>query len=150
VTNQAIARDLLAALCSLQGLATVAIDLNRTHASNPTWTGHARFHVVWQTASYACLAVIEVWLVLAGGPLQDLRFHLAAVLAAVPMVGFFGAFLARNIYKGTLSDPNGMPPLRIKLRSSTLRIDLNLVAEICGILALAALVALYRHSGIST
>ena len=41
MTNQTIARDLLAILCCLQGLTTLAIDLNRTHATNPEWPGHA-------------------------------------------------------------------------------------------------------------
>jgi hypothetical protein len=149
VTNQTIARDLLAALCLLQGLATVAIDLNHTHATNPDWTGHARFHLVWQTAAFAWLALLEVPLILVGGPLQDQRFYLASVLAGVPMLGFFTAFFARRIYKGTLSDPNGMPSLKIKVRGSTVCIDLNLVAEAGGILTLAAIVALHWHRGAS-
>ena len=149
MTNQTIARDLLAALCLLQGLATVAIDLNHTHATNPDWTGHARFHLVWQTAAFAWLALLEVPLILVGGPLQDQRFYLASVLAGVPMIGFFTAFIARRIYKGTLSDPNGMPSLKIKVRGSTVCIDLNLVAEAGGILTLAAIVALHWHRGAS-
>jgi hypothetical protein len=114
LTNETIACDLLAALCLLQGLATVAIDLNRTHATNPDWLGHARFHLVWQTASFACLAVFEVLLVLVGGPLHDEHFYLASMLAGVPMFGFFAAFISRRIYKGTLSNSNGMPLLKIK------------------------------------
>jgi hypothetical protein len=149
VTNQTIARDLLAALCLLQGLATVAIDLNRTHATNPDWTGHARFHLVWQTAAFAGLALLEVPLVLVAGPLHEERFYLASILAGVPMFGFFAAFISRRIYKGTLSDPNGMPLLKIKVRGSILCIDLNLVAEIGGVLTLAAILALYRHVGVS-
>ncbi|HEV2485772.1 MAG TPA: hypothetical protein VGT08_09590 [Terracidiphilus sp.] len=145
MTNQAIARGLLAVLCCLQGLATLAIDLNRTHATNPEWPGHARFHLVWQTAAFAVLAALEVLLVLATGPLQDQRFYLAAILAGVPMLGFFAAFIAHGLYKGTLSDPNGMRPLIITVRGSSLRIDLNLVAEICGLLALAAIFAIYRR-----
>ena len=149
MTNQAIARCLLAAFCLLQGLATVVIDLNRTHATNPAWPGHARFHLVWQTAAFAWLAVLEVPLVLVAGSLQEQRFYLAAILAGIPMLGFFSAFIARSIYKGTLSDPNGMPSLKINFQGATHRIDLNLVAEICGILTLAAIVALYRHVGAS-
>jgi hypothetical protein len=145
MTNQAIARGLLAALCCLQGLATLAIDLNRTHATNPEWPGHARFHLVGQTAAFAWLAVLEVLLVLAAGPLQDQRFYLAAILAGVPMLGFFAALIGRGLYKGTLTDPNGMQPLIIRVRGSSRRIDLNLVAEICDLLALAAIVAIYRH-----
>jgi hypothetical protein len=38
-----------------------------------------------------------------------------------------------------------MQPVTIKVRGSDLRIDLNLVAEIVGLTALAAIVAIYRH-----
>lgn len=145
MTNQAIARGLLASLCLLQGLATMAIDLGRTHATNPMWPGHARFHLVWQTAAFVWLALLEVWLLLIGGPLMDQRFYLAAILAGIPMFGFFTALISRRIYKGTLSDPNGMKPAFIKLRRSTFRIDLNLVAEVAGLLTLAAIVAFYRY-----
>jgi hypothetical protein len=145
VTNQAIARGLLASLCLLQGLATMAIDLGRTHATNPMWPGHARFHLVWQTAAFVWLALLEVWLLLIAGPLMDQRFYLAAILAGIPMFGFFTALISRRIYKGTLSDPNGMKPAFIKLRRSTFRIDLNLVAEVAGLLTLAAIVAFYRY-----
>ena len=147
MTNQAIARYLLAALCLLQGLATVVIDLNRTHATNPAWPGHARFHLVWQTAAFAWLAALEVPLVLVAGSLQEQRFYLAVILAGIPMLGFFSAFIARSLYRVTLSDPNGIPPLKIRFRGTIHRIDLNLVAEIAGILTLSAIVALYRHVG---
>ena len=125
MTHQAIACDLLAALCCLQGLATLVIDFNRTHATNPEWPGHARFHLVWQVTTIAGLTLLEVVLVLASGPFQEQRFYLAAVLAGIPMLSFFAAFIARCIYKGTLSDPNGMQPAIIKVRGSNLRIDLN-------------------------
>lgn len=144
MTHQAIARDLLAALCGLQGLATLAIDCNRTHATNPEWPGHARFHLVWQVTTVAGLTLLELVLTLASGPFQEQRFYLAAVLAGIPMLSFFAAFIAHGVYKGTLSDPNGMQPARIKVPGSTFRIDLNLVAELCGLLALAAIIALYR------
>jgi hypothetical protein len=145
MTNQAIARDLLAALCGLQGLATLAIDLNRTHATNPQWPGHARFHLVWQTAAFAWLALLEVVLIFIAGPLQDQRFYLAATLAGIPMLGFFSALIGRGIYRGTLSDPNGIKPLIITVWDSKILVDLNLVAETVGVLALAAIVAIFRR-----
>ena len=144
MTHQAMARDLLAALCCLQGLATLAIDFNRTHATNPEWPGHARFHLVWQVMTIAGLTLLEVVLVLGSGPFQEQRFYLAAVLAGIPMLSFSAALITRCIYKGALSDPNGMQPAIIKVRGSSLRVDLNVVAELCGLLALAVIIALYR------
>ena len=97
MTSQAIARGLLAALCILQGLATMVIDLNRTHATNPLWPGHARFHLVWQTTAFAWLALLEVALLLSAGPLQEERFYLAAILAVIPMLGFFCGLISRSM-----------------------------------------------------
>lgn len=148
MTHEVIARWLLASLCCLQGLATLAIDLNRTHATNPEWPGHARFHLVWQTTAFAWLALLEVALIFARGSSQEQRFYLAAVLAGIPMLGFFSAFIGRHLYKGTLHDPNGMKPLAFKVHGSMVLVDLNLVAEIAGVLALMAIVALYRHMSI--
>jgi hypothetical protein len=145
VTDKEVARGLLAALCCLQGLATMAIDLNRAHAANPEWPGHARFHLVWQVAAFAGLALLEAVLVITPGPFQQQRFYLAAILACIPMLGFFAALISRRVYGGTLSDPSGMRPVTIAVRGSNLSIDLNLVAEAGGLLALAAIVALYRH-----
>jgi hypothetical protein len=65
------------------------------------------------------------------------------------MLGFFAALIGRSLYRGALSDPNGMPPATIAIRGSNLRIDLNLVAEAGGVLALAAIIALYRHFGVA-
>jgi len=84
VTHVSIARGLLAILCGAQGAATLGIDLNRTHATNPRWPGHARFHLVWQAASYAFLSLLEVALVLAAGPWPEQRFYLAAIRRVSP------------------------------------------------------------------
>src|ERR1700736_2148177 len=69
VDHQLIARVLLATFCGLQGTATAAIDLSRTHAKHPAWPGHARFHVVWQTANVLVLSVFEIALISMSGPL---------------------------------------------------------------------------------
>lgn len=144
MTHLAFARDSLALLCGLQGLGTVAVDLNRTHATNPLWTAHARFHVVWQTANMALLALLEVALVLFHGPFQEQRFYLAAVMAAVPMAGFFAPLIGRRIYGGALSDPNGIPPANVRLFGRTFKVDLNTAVIVMGLSALAAIIEIYR------
>jgi hypothetical protein len=141
---QSTARILLGIFCLTQGLATVVLDLNRTHAGHPQWLGHARFHVVWQTVTAMVLAIVEVWLVWSHGPLASERFYVTAILASAPMAGFFVALVSRHVYGGTLSDPGGIPPLRIQLRGREMQLDMNLVAEIAGVIAVAGLVELYR------
>lgn len=142
--HQSVARALLAFFCTVQGIATAVIDLGRTHATHPLWLGHARFHVVWQTANVAALSALEVALVLMRGPWMTERFYLAAILAGVPIFGFFAALITRRLYGGTLSDPQGMPPWSVHLHGKQLRIDLNVVAEIMGVAALAVIVAIFR------
>ncbi len=72
------------------------------------------------------------------------RFYIAAILAGVPMMGFFVAVFARRLYGGTLSDPQGIPPWIVRLYGTQFHIELNVVTEIVGLLSLAAIVAFYR------
>ena len=144
MTHQDMARDLLAVFCALQGAATIVLDLNRTHAANPLWLRHARFHVVWQVATTAALAVVELLLLFAFGPLTASRFYLVLALATLPVFGFFVALVTRFIYGGALSDPNGIQPMTIRRGETTVRIDLNLVAETMAIIVLAAILLLFR------
>jgi hypothetical protein len=143
--HRVVASILLTGFCALQGLATVAIDLNRTHASNPLWPGHARFHVVWQNATVALLSVLEIWLIWWCGPLARQRFDLAACLASVPCFGFLLACVGRRFYGGSLSDPNGIPPVRIAIAGRLVRFDLNLAAIFTALLLLAIILAVYQQ-----
>lgn len=145
--HQGVARALLAALCVLQALATVAIDLNAHHAQNSSWTGHARFHVVWQTTAFAALATVELVLLSAPGPLAEQRFYLAAALTGIPMLAFFVAFTGRQLYGGLLADPDNLPPLPVRIFAGNWHIDLNLAAEIAGLLSLVAIILIFRQPG---
>lgn len=145
MTHASIARGLLALLCGLQGLGTLVIDLGPSHATNPEWLRHARFHVVWQVINSALLSIVELVLILGAGPLREERFYLAAILASVPMLGFFAALIGRKLYGGALSDPNGIKPARIAIFGSEIRIDMSLVAETVAFLMLVAMVLLFRH-----
>ena len=145
MTHTAIARTLLMLLCGLQGLGTLVIDLGRTHAGNHDWLRHARYHVVWQAASTALLSLVELALLLTPGRHLEDRFYLAAILASVPMLGFFGAFATRKLFGSALSDPNGIPPARVVILGSEKWIDLNLVAEAAALTVLLSIVVLYRN-----
>jgi hypothetical protein len=126
--TQSAARCLLATLCTAQGAATLAIDLNRTHSSNPLWLKHARLHLGAQAISYALLALIEI------APILTPVVPRAALLSRRdarpdPKLSFLAAFVFRRIYDCTLYDPEGIQPLRVTAFGSELRIDLNLVAS---------------------
>lgn len=141
--HRIIARGLLALLCLFQGVGTLAIDLNRTHAANPQWPQHARFHLVWQVISVVLLSALEVALICWQGPHVEQRFYLAALLACIPLLAFLIAFISRKWYDGDLSDPNGIPPARIAIAGTIIRIDLNLVVVPAALLALVVILAIY-------
>lgn len=132
---------MLSTLAAAQGVAPLFIDLNRTHATHPLWPGHARFHVVSQTLIAFMAAIPEVGLVWWGAAWC---FYLAALLTAIPMIGFVLAMLFRGLYGGTLHDPMGIPPGRIRFRGRVREFDVNVVIVSAGLAVLAAAVVLFR------
>jgi hypothetical protein len=107
------------------GFATIKADFNRTHATNPQWTPHARFHVVWQIVSYTGVALIALGLIWLKGPLPRERLYLAAALALAIYGAFFIAAAARPLFGGKLYDDNGYPPFQPPFGSTNWRWDVN-------------------------
>lgn len=138
-----VAEIALSCLCLIQGLATLAIDFNQTHATNPLWPGHARFHVVWQSCGVALLSLLELVLIWLHSTYRKEAFYLASVLAAMSPLAFLIAWLGRKIYEGTLSDPNGIPPVRLMLFGTRFSIDLNLTAVVAALISLPVILAMY-------
>lgn len=135
-----LARLALSSLCMVQGVATIAIDCNRRHATNPLWPRHARFHVVWQTLTVALLSVMEVVLIWSG---RSDAFYLASLLAALSPIAFLAAFSVRRMFGGTLSDPNGIPSARVRVLGVMRSFDMNLVAVLVALFALVVINAIY-------
>ena len=107
-----LARILLTVATLGYALVTVKADFNATHATNPLWTPHARFHVVWQVLSYVGVGLIALGLIWIGGPQEIERLYLAGGLGIAMYGGFFAAMLARPSYGGVLYDDNGYRPFR--------------------------------------
>jgi hypothetical protein len=127
-----LARLMVTAVAAGQGITPLFIDLNRTHATNPLWPGHARFHVVWQTVGFFFLGVIVVTLIWLPSPESRLLFYLAALLTASPMLSFLVAMFSLRAYDGTLHDPNGIQPVRIRIGTTVREFDMNAVLVIVG------------------
>ena len=141
-----VPRLLLTAATLGYGLVTVRADFNRTHATNPLWTPHARFHVVWQVLSYAGVALIALGLTWAPGPLAAERLYLAAGLGAAVYGAFFLALLARPLFSGSLYDENGYPPFAVRLAGREGRWDANVTAfTALSAVLLAAVATVSRH-----
>ena len=132
VTAPLLSRLIVTAIAAGQGIAPLFIDLNRTHATHPLWPGHARFHVVWQTFTLTLTSIVQIILIWWPSSATGQLFYLAAVLASLPMCGFLVAMLTRGIYDGTLHDPNGISPVRIRISGATREIDMNAVLVILG------------------
>lgn len=137
---------MLSALAAGQGLAPLAIDLNRTHATHPLWPGHARFHVVWQSFTAFFLAVPEVALLWWPGPGVRSRVILAAILMAASLAGFIVAAIFRRVYGGTFHDPDGIPPLRACAAGRVFELDGNALAVALGVVVLAVALLLFFNS----
>lgn len=122
------ARLLLSVATLGYGLVTIKADFNATHATNPLWTPHARFHVVWQVLSYAGVGLIALCLIWLRGPLEMERLYLAGALGAVMYLAFFAAMASRPVYGGVLHDENGYLPFRPPFGPSGWRWDVNVTA----------------------
>ena len=122
----------------------MAIDFNRTHATNSAWTRHARFHVVWQTLTTALASVVELGLLWSGWVNDESGYYLALLLASLSPIAFLVACATRRWFGGALSDPNGIPPLRLALRRKVIAVDLNLVAVVAALVTVGALVVIWR------
>jgi hypothetical protein len=141
MTAAFVARWIVTAIAAGQGIAPVFIDLNRTHATNPLWPGHARFHLVHQVFTLLPVAALEVALLWWPGRTMQGRFYVAALLTATPLAGFFVATLARPLYRGTLHDPNGIQPQRVRVGSRTIVIDMNLaIVTVAAVLLIGAVI----------
>jgi hypothetical protein len=126
-TDNLIARVLLTLTTLGYGLVPMIVDLSKTHATNPTWTSHARFHVVWQVTSYCGVGLIALFLIWTAGPVSKL--WLAAGLAAAMYAGFFVTVFAMPRFGGTLVDANGVPPLgKTTIGGKVVVFDANLTA----------------------
>ena len=146
MTSALVARWMVAAIAAGQGILPVFIDLNRTHATNSLWPGHARFHLVQQVFTLLPAAAIEVALLWWPGPAMRERFYLAALLSATSLAGFLVATVARPLYGGTLHDPNGIQPVRLTVGSRLIVIEMNVPIVALATVLLMGAVALFWRS----
>jgi hypothetical protein len=133
-----LARVLFTLTTAGWALGTVIADFNNTHATNPKWTGHARFHVVWQINSYVGFGLLTLALIWWPGPLATERLYLVALIATIVYAAFFVALLAMPVYGGTAYDKNGYKPFPAPIPIVSKTWDANITAFSIQVLLLAA------------
>ncbi len=124
-----LARLMITAATIAYGVGPFIVDMNKTHLLHPGWMGHARFHLFWAASSQLAIAGVALWLLWGPGELPHCR--LAAGLGLAMNSGFFAALLFKKYYRGTLHDPQGIPPIAGKVDGNILAI-LAIVALLLG------------------
>lgn len=100
-------------------------DLSDSHATNPSWTGHARYHVIWQVSSYDLIAVVALGLTWTAGA-DGRGLGVPALIALAAYGGFWIAWATRPLYGGVLRDEvNGVPDVRYGLLGRRRAVDAN-------------------------
>jgi Family of unknown function (DUF6640) len=133
-----LARILLTLATAGYAFATILADFNKTHATNPQWTPHARFHVVWQISSYAGFGLLALVLIWWPGPDAIMRLYLVAVMAAIVYAAFFVALLAMPIYGGAAYDTNGYQPFKAPVPIIAKLWDVNITIFVVQLVILLA------------
>ncbi len=101
-------------------------DSNATHATNPSFPGHARFHIVWQVSSYVYIALLALYLIWSAGS-DTFRLWLAVILAAGAYGGFWTAVVSRGMYGGKLvSEVNPVPTFKWNVFGLEFQTDANI------------------------
>ena len=119
-----ISKVLLTLICIGFGTLTPLIDFNESHATNPLWTGHARFHLVWQVNAMIINSIavyILIWF------FYSITNHLIVILLNYLWIfSFYATVFGLKLFDGELNDINGVPPVFIKILGREYEIDRNI------------------------
>ena len=112
-SNIFISKILLTMICIGFAAITPLIDFNESHATNPLWTGHARFHLVWQVnamifSSLICLSLLWVFY-------SFFNQLLVVALNYLWILSFFATAASIKLYDGEFNDINGVPPVLVNI-----------------------------------
>ncbi len=126
-----ISKILLSLICIGFGTITPLIDFNESHATNPLWTGHARFHLVWQVNAMIITAILSLLLLWSFYSPEN---HLIVILLNYLWIfSFFATLMGLRLFDGELNDINGVPPIVLYIIRKKIEIDRN-VQAISGVL----------------
>jgi hypothetical protein len=116
-------------------------DFNATHAFNPEWVGHARFHLIWQLAFMAFSGVANLYLIWSRRPGDLRQLWLSVWWQGFNIGAFWVACLLVPVYGGAITLPD--------THFYIFGIDENVVVfAVLSAVLLAAAVKLRRQAGL--
>jgi hypothetical protein len=83
----------------------IARDLSSTHLLNPSWVGHARFHLAWALVFMALSGLCNLYLIWFRRPQVLSSLYISWAWQACNIFGFWGAAVLERAYGGSIVDP---------------------------------------------
>lgn len=102
-TTQRTARILLT-LLSAEFFGPALRDAGASHAMNPAFVGHARFHLVWFLAMLCASGVVNLYLLWGRREPSPRDLGVSAAWQGCTLVGFWSACLLAPVYGGLIYD----------------------------------------------
>ncbi|MEZ5503724.1 MAG: DUF6640 family protein [Halioglobus sp.] len=121
-----VARLILSFIAIMLAIGPAKADFNATHATNPLWPPHARFHVVWQVLYNSCISVVALFLLWTPSSDYLMHIYLAAILNFIWGAMFYVTLASMSIFGGALADVNGIKPFRFNIFGTVYKVDTNL------------------------
>jgi hypothetical protein len=125
-----VPRLLFTVVAVMISVGPIVADFNKTHATNPLWTPHARFHVVWQVLSQTGVSLVILWLLWTNAADYTTHIWVAAILNYVWLASFYATLASMPLYGGALKDVNGIKPFRFNIFGNIYLVDTNLFGSI--------------------
>lgn len=125
-----IPRILISLVAVAISIGPMFADFNKTHATNPLWTPHARFHVVWQVLCQTGVSLVVLYLLWM--PSVDHLTHvwLGVSLTFIWGISFYTTMATMRLYGGTLADVNGIKPFKFNILGKVRLVDTNVFGSI--------------------
>ncbi len=119
-----IAKILITLVAVMTGVGPMRADFNRTHATNPLWPPHARFHVVWQVLAQTGVSLFILYFL--WGATFEGHVLIAALMNFNWGLTFYLTLFNMKRFEGSLSDVNGIKPFAFNIGGQIRKVDTNL------------------------
>ena len=89
----------------LEFFGPIARDVSTTHLLNPSWVGHARFHLAWALVFMGLSGLCNLYLIWFRRPQLLSSLYISWAWQACHIFGFWGAAVLEGAYGGSIVDP---------------------------------------------